>query len=83
MKKSESLKSKLRNTDDATLAKLITTLATATGMSDERRNALIADIPRLRRLLESTDEAQLSSVISSMGVHSSAEVLKKLKDENE
>ena len=83
MKKSESLKSKLRNTDDAILAKLITTLAAATGMSDERRNALIADIPRLRRLLESTDEVQLSSVISSMGVHSSAEVLKKLKDENE
>ena len=78
MKNRESLKKRLQNTDDETLAKLITALSAASGISEEKKNALISDIPRLRRLLTETDEGQLSALMTSLGIESAADALKKL-----
>ncbi|MBQ9117550.1 MAG: hypothetical protein IJY04_11060 [Clostridia bacterium] len=82
MKNRESLKKRLQNTDDETLAKLITALAAASGVSEEKKNALISDIPRLRRLLTETDEGQLSALMTSLGIESAADALKKLNGGN-
>ena len=79
MKNRESIQKKLQSTDDETLKKMLLTLATASGMSEERKNALIADIPRIRHLLSETDDGQLSAMIAALGMGSAAEALKKLK----
>ena len=82
MKNRESLKTKLQNTDDETLKKMICALATASGMSEERKNAMIADLPRIRRLLTETDDGAISALISAMGINSASDALKKLNSEN-
>lgn len=80
MKNRESLRTKLQNTDDETLKRMLSALAAASGMDEARKNAMLSDIPRLRRLLtESTDE-QLSSLVSSMGTEGLAEALKKMNN---
>ena len=82
MKNRESLKTKLQNTDDETLKKMICALAVASGISEERKNAMIADIPRIRRLLTETDDGELTALISAMGMKSASDALKKLNSEN-
>ena len=82
MKNRESLKKRLQNTDDETLKKLLITLASASGMREEQKNALISDIPRLRRLLNETDEEQISALISSIGANGAIDALKKLSAGN-
>ena len=78
MKNHESIRSRLQNADDETLKRMILTVASASGMSEENRNALIGDIPKLRRLLTETDEKKLNELISSMKAETVAEALKAL-----
>ena len=78
MKNRESLKLKLENTDDEKLKQMLNALATASGMNVEKKNALLSDIPRLRRLLTDTSDEQLSQIIASLGGESLTEILRKL-----
>ena len=78
MKNHESLKSKLENTDDEKLKQMLYALATASGMNIEKKNALLSDIPRLRRLLTDTSDEQISQIIASLGGESLTEILRKL-----
>ena len=78
MKKSDSIKSKLQTTDDETLKRMIESLAAASGISEERKRAMISDLPRIRRLLTESGEEQLSALVSSMGIGNLGDALKKL-----
>ena len=81
MKKSDSIKSKLQSTDDETLKKMIESLAAATGISEDRKRAMISDLPKIRRLLTESGDEQLSALISSMGIGNLGDALKKLNGE--
>ena len=80
MKNRESLRTKLQNTDDETLKRMLSALAAASGMDEARKNAMLSDIPRLRSLLTETTDEQLSSLVSSMGTEGLAEALKKMNN---
>ena len=82
MKKSDSIKSKLQSTDDETLKRMLEALAVASGISEERKNALLSDIPRIRRLLTEAGDEKLSTLISSMGHGSLGDALKKLNGDS-
>ena len=81
MKKSDSIKSKLQSTDDETLKRMIESLAAATGISEDRKRAMISDLPKIRRLLTESGDEQLSALISSMGIGNLGDALKKLNGE--
>ena len=81
MKKSDSIKSKLQSTDDETLKRMIESLAAATGTSEDRKRAMISDLPKIRRLLTESGDEQLSALISSMGIGNLGDALKKLNGE--
>lgn len=80
MKNRESLRNKLLNTDDETLKRMLSALAAASGMDEARKNAMLTDLPRLRRLLTETSDEQLSALLSSMGTGSLAEALKRMNN---
>ena len=81
MKKSDSIKSKLQSTDDETLKRMIESLAAATGISEDRKRAMISDLPKIHRLLTESGDEQLSALISSMGIGNLGDALKKLNGE--
>ena len=81
MKKSDSIKSKLQSTDDETLKRMIESLAAATGTSEDRKRAMISDLPKIRRLLTESGDEQLSALISSLGIGNLGDALKKLNGE--
>ena len=81
MKKSDSIKNKLQSTDDETLKRMIESLAAATGISEDRKRAMISDLPKIRRLLTESGDEQLSALISSMGIGNLGDALKKLNGE--
>ena len=81
MKKSDSIKSKLQSTDDETLKRMLEALASASGISEDRKRAMISDLPKIRRLLTESGDEQLSALISSMGIGSLGDALKKLNGE--
>ena len=81
MKKSDSIKSKLQSTDDETLKRMLEALASASGISEDRKKAMISDLPKIRRLLTESGDEQLSALISSMGISSLGDALKKLNGE--
>ena len=82
MRKSDSIKSKLQSTDDEILKRMLEALAVASGISEERKNALLSDIPRIRRLLTEAGDEKLSALISSMGHGSLGDALKKLNGDS-
>lgn len=82
MKNSESLKRRLQNTDDEALKQMIEAMSAASGISEERKNAIIADIPRIRKLLTEADEEKLSAMISAMGKGRFRDTIRKMNEED-
>ena len=60
---------------------MIESLAAATGISEDRKRAMISDLPKIRRLLTESGDEQLSALISSMGIGNLGDALKKLNGE--
>ena len=77
MNKYSSLKKQLERADDETLRKLILTVASASGVPQDKMNRITEDIPSLRKLLVSTDDDRFAELIASLGNGNISELLKK------
>ena len=67
MADNSSLKAKLNSLDDMQLYNLINSVALAAGMDAKKTKALTGDIPRLRKMLSTLDEKQISTLLSMVG----------------
>lgn len=77
MNKYSSLKKQLERADDETLRKLILTVASASGVPQDKMHRITEDIPSLRKLLVSTDDDRFAELIASLGNGNISELLKK------
>ena len=73
-----SLKSKLSGLSDDELYKLIYTGCTAAGLDRQKADYLTSDIPKLRRMLSSLSDKQISSLLASLGASDLSGVLDRL-----
>lgn len=78
MKSISELKAQLSAMDDSSLGILISTVAQASGADKDRVQAMVSDIPGLRRAINAMSEAQFSQLLSSMGRSGTDDILKKL-----
>ena len=82
MKNRDNVKNKLQNTDDETLKRMLETIAAASGISEERKNAMLSELPKIRSLLNEAGDEKLSALIASMGIGSLSDALKRLNGDN-
>ena len=73
-----SIKEKLNGLSDEELYKLIRSVCIAVGMDSAKENALISDIPRLRRMLGALNDKQIASLMTSLGAEERSELAKRL-----
>ena len=64
---SRGLKEKLSALSDLELYNLISAVALASGIDKARAQALCSDIPRLRRMIASLSDEQISVMLRAMG----------------
>ena len=74
----KDLKRKLARIGDEELRGLILTLTVASGMDGAKAEALCADIPGLRKMLNGLDEGNIIQLLGSLGDGKAADILKKI-----
>ncbi len=73
-----SIKAKISALNDMQLYNLISSVALASGMDAKKVNSLVGDIPRLRRMLQSLDDNQINTLLSSLGNGSVRDIIGRL-----
>lgn len=72
------IKNKLAGLSDSDLYKLINAVCIAAGMDRSKADTLTSDIPRLRRMLTTLSDKQISTLMASLGANDAGEMLKRL-----
>ena len=76
----KSLKSKLSGLSDEELYKIINAVCIAAGLDRKKADHLTSDIPRLRRMLCSLNDKQISSLLATLGTKDTSEIFSRLRN---
>ncbi len=74
----KGIKTQIEALDDAQLYGLINAVAVSSGLDAKKTEKLCSDIPRLRRMLQSLDEAQIKTLMSTLSDKDISDILKRL-----
>lgn len=75
---SDAFKTRIAKLSDAELYALINSVCASVGLDAKKAHELTSDIPKLRRMLGSLSDKQISALIGSLGSNDVSDAKKKL-----